>query len=302
MKTFPFALYDAFSSDAFGGSQAAVVTNAASIDPHQRQKIARETGMPATVFVDEIGTDWVRAQFISTVMELPMCGHGTICLFTHLLESGLLILESNAECALQLRLPKTVATVSLHRRDDERAQVMLDIEPPVFEPAPPHSGTLLTLLGLDVAALDAELPLETARGDFTHLLVPLAGLAAMREIKPDFNGMVDFCNANGVETIAVFCREVENPGNNIHVRDFCPAVGVSESAAAGTTNAALTSYLLRHHLVSTSAGTIRVNAEQGLELGRPSSIQSIVSLASNRISRLQVGGVATKVFDGQVYL
>lgn len=302
MKAFPFALYDAFSSCAFGGSQAAVVTDASSIDQRQRQKIAREIGMPATAFVDQIGADWVRAQFMSTVMELPMCGHGTICLFTRLLESGLLALSENGESTVQLRLPKTTATVSLHRRDDERVQVMLDIKPPEFDSPPTHTGTLLTLLGLDASALDAELPLETARGDFIHLLVPLTGLAAMREIKPDFSGMVDFCNANGIETIAVFCREVENPDNNIHLRDFCPAVGVSESAAAGTTNAALTSYLLRHDLLPTGGDIIRLNAEQGLELGRPSSIQSVVSLAANGIARLQVGGVATKVFDGQVYL
>ena len=302
MKSFPFALYDAFSTRAFGGSQAAIVIDASSIDSSQRQQIAREIGMPATAFVDEIGADWIRAQFMSTVMELPMCGHGTICLFTHLLEIGLLTLNDNEASSLQLRLPMTTAAVSLDRGADDRPRVMLDISPPEFESPPPHIGALLTLLGLDAGALDAELPLETARGDFIHLVVPLAGLGAMHAIKPDFNGMIDFCKANGIETIAAFCREVENPENSIHVRDFCPAVGVSESAAAGTTNAALTSYLLRHGLLPTSGDSISVNAEQGLELGRPSSIQSIVSLGANGIARLQVGGVATKVFDGQVYL
>ena len=124
----------------------------------------------------------------------------------------------------------------------------------------------------------------------------------MRAIRPDFNGMIDFCRSNGIETIAVFCREAENPDNSIHVRDFCPAVGVSESAAAGTTNAALTSYLVRHGLLPTNANNISITAEQGLELGRPSSIQSLLTLANGGIARLQVGGVATKVFDGQVYL
>ncbi len=302
MKAFPFALYDAFSARPFGGSQAAIMTNAAAIDNAQRQKIAGEIGMPATAFVDDMGAGWIRAQFMSTVMELPMCGHGTICLFTRLLECGLLTLDDNGTSNIQLRLPKTTATVSLSRRDDGRFRVLLDIRPPEFEPPPPHLGALLTLLGLDAAALDAELPLETARGDFIHLVVPLAGLAAMRAIRPDFNGMIDFCRSNGIETIAVFCREAENPDNSIHVRDFCPAVGVSESAAAGTTNAALTSYLVRHGLLPTNANNISITAEQGLELGRPSSIQSLLTLANGGIARLQVGGVATKVFDGQVYL
>ena len=302
MKSFPFALYDAFSDTAFGGSQAAVICDASAIDADQRGKIAREIGMPATAFVEAIDDSGITAQFLSTVMELPMCGHGTICLFSHLLETGLLRLSGGGERSLQLRLPKATAAVSLRRRDDGRFQVLLDIAPPVFEPPPSHIGTLLTLLGLDADALDSGLPLETAHGDFIHLLVPLAGLGAMRSVRPDFNGMVEFCNANGIETIALFCSEVEDPSNRIHVRDFCPAVGVSESAAAGTTNAALTSYLVRQDLLPKEREQIRVNAEQGLELGRPSSIQSIVTLDNGEIARLQVGGVATRVFDGQVYL
>ena len=302
MTSFPFALYDAFSAHAFGGSQAAVITDAELIDRARRHKIAREIGMPATAFVEEIGADWIVAQFMSTVMELPMCGHGTICLFTHLLEAGLVSLDATGSRSLELRLPKASASVELSRRGDNRFQVMLDIRVPTFEPAPPHTGALLTLLGLDADALDAGLPLETARGDFVHLIVPLANLAAMRAIRPDFSGMVDFCNAHGIETIAAFCREVENPENTIHVRDFCPAVGVSESAAAGTTNAALTSYLLRHDQLPAEGDVISLKAEQGLELGRPSSIQSIVTPGDSGIARLQVGGVATRVFDGQVYL
>jgi trans-2,3-dihydro-3-hydroxyanthranilate isomerase len=301
MNSFPFALYDAFSATAFGGSQAAVITNATDINSAQRQRIAREIGMPATAFVDDFGDGWIKVQFMSAVMELPMCGHGTICLLTHMLEKELLNIAKPG-CEIELRLPKSVARVTLSENDAGRYQVMLDIVPPHFEPPPPHIGGLLKVLGLTADALSTELPLETTRGDFVHLVAPLSGLEAMRAIKPDFGGMIEFCHAYGIETIAVFCTEVENTRNTIHVRDFCPAVGVSESAAAGTTNAALTSYLVRHALVPTNQDVITVNAEQGLELGRPSSIRSIVTLVDKTILRLQVGGVATRVMDGQIYV
>ena len=302
MKSFPFALYDAFSATAFGGSQAAVLIDAKQINTAERQRIAREIGMPATAFVDSHAEDWIEVQFMSTVMELPMCGHGTICLLTHMLELERISLARQSTRQVEIRLPKSNAKVSLSLRDDGRYQVMLDITPPRFEPPPPHTGALLKVLGLKADALAPELQLETARGDFVHLVVPLTGLDAMQLIQPDFNGMIEFCHAYGIETIAVFCTEVENAGNSIHVRDFCPAVGVSESAAAGTTNAALTSYLVRHELVSTGPGVVTVNAEQGLELGRPGSIQSRVTLSNQEIARLQVGGVATRVLDGHVYL
>ncbi len=302
MKSFPFALYDAFSATAFGGSQAAVLIDAKQINSAERQRIAREIGMPATAFVDSHAEDWIEVQFMSTVMELPMCGHGTICLLTHMLETKRISMTRQSMRQVELRLPKSNANVGLSLRDDGRYQVMLDITPPRFEPAPPHTGGLLKVLGLKADALAPDLPLETARGDFVHLMVPVTGLDAMQSIQPDFNGMIEFCHAYGIETIAVFCSEVENVDNSIHVRDFCPAVGVNESAAAGTTNAALSSYLLRHELVPTESGVVTINAEQGLELGRPSSIQSRVTLTDQKIARLQVGGVATRVLDGHVYL
>ena len=302
MSSFSFALYDAFSASAFGGSQAAVITGAAAIDSATRQRIAREIGMPATAFVDDFGEDWIMVQFMSTVMELPMCGHGTLCLLTRMLEAGSIEVDKHAPREVSLRLPKSTATVALSLRADDRHQVMLDIKPPVFEAPPPHTGSLLKVLGLEADALAPDLPIETARGDFIHLVVPLAGLETMRAIQPDFGGMVEFCHAYGIETIAAFCSETEIPDHRIHVRDFCPAVGVSESAAAGTTNAALSSYLVRHGLVPTDSDIITLNAEQGIELGRPSSIQSVVTMSQRQISRLQVGGVATRVMDGKIYL
>ncbi len=299
MKAYPLAAYDAFSATAFGGSQAAVLTDAADIDRVQRQRIAREIGMPATAFVDAYGEDWIQVQFMSTVMELPMCGHGTLCLLTHMLESGLIPAGGEVE----LRLPESSARVSVSETGYGRFQVLLDIQPPLFESAPPHTGDLLTVLGLDADALSQQLPLQTARGDFIHLVVPLNGLDAMNAIRPDFDGMVRFCHAHGIETIAAFCLETEDPNKTLHVRDFCPAVGVSESAAAGTTNAALSCYLLRHALVATDSANVTIEAEQGLELGRPSSIHSHVTLGdNNKIERLQVGGVATTVFKGEIFI
>ncbi len=145
MRQYSLALYDAFSDIAFGGSQAAVILDATSLDLEQRQRIAREIGMPATAFVDDFGADWIKVQFMSTVMELPMCGHGTLCLLTHMLESGLI--EAGGD--VQLRLPRSVATVSLSKTDSDRFLVMLDISPPGFETAPPHTDDLLTCLGVD---------------------------------------------------------------------------------------------------------------------------------------------------------
>jgi len=297
----PFALYDAFSDTAFGGSPAGVVSDAVWLDADTRRRIAMEVGAPATGFVTACGGNTVSARFLSTVTELPMCGHGTLGLMTRMVELGAVNWNGGERIDVKLCLPSATAAVEIHRRDDGRPLVMLDIQPPRFRRDLLDFEKLARLLGLDIKDDRPEWPIETASGDFVHLVVPVKDLAAMRRISPDFAGLTQFCRDHGIETVVVFCLEVERPDHNLHVRDFCPAVGVPESAAAGTTNGALTSYLIRHgHLGENGEGRIIVQAEQGHEIGRRSSIRSVVSMNAGAIARLQVGGVATKVLDGHL--
>jgi trans-2,3-dihydro-3-hydroxyanthranilate isomerase len=303
MKTVPFALYDAFSDTAFGGSQAGVVTEAAWLDADARGRIAKEVGAPATGFVTTCSERAISAHFHSTVTEYPMCGHGTICLMTRLLELGVISWNGSTRIDVELKLPDATATVEISRREDNRAMVMLDIQPPSFRQDTVDLEELTGLLGLSKQDYRHEYPIETAVADFVHLVVPVKNLAAMRRIDPDFTGLTRFWHDHDIQTVAVFCTEVEQSDHNLHVRDFCPAVGVPESAAAGTTNSALTSYLVRHEIVRPNGdGQIVLQAEQGYEIGRPSSIRSEVYMSGNSITRLQVGGVATRVMDGQLHL
>ena len=233
-----------------------------------------------------------------------MCGHGTVCLISRMIDLGIFNWNDDIDkIDIELNLPATTAAVEVHRRDDDRALVLLDVKPPSFRQDSFNQEELSTLLGLNNNDHQTDLPMETACGDFIHLIVPVKNLAAMRKIKPDFDGIVRFCHAHDIQTVVAFSHEVENTDNTLHVRDFCPAVGVAESAAAGTTNAALTCYLIRHGLVQQDDnGQIIVLAEQGYEIERPSSIRSIVSMDKNTIARLQVGGVATPVMSGQYHL
>ncbi len=303
MNTYPFALYDAFSDIPFGGSQAAVIFNAAAIDADVRLQIAKEFALPATCFVSAYSENSVSARFQSTKREYPMCGHGTICLMTHMLEAGMFDWQGSDCINVSLDLPTTKTSVEIHRRRDGRPVVMLDISIPEFRQDRFDKNKLADLLGLVEESFDNNLPMETASGDFIHLVVPVKNLSTMRSIVPDFPGIKEFCENNGFETIACFCLGAELPDHHIHVRDFCPAVGVPESAAAGTTNAALTSYLIRHRLVKENGlEKINIKAEQGLEIKRPSSILSSVAIKDGQITRLQIGGVATKIADGNLIL
>ncbi len=304
MGSVPFALYDAFSDIAFGGSQAGVVTDAADLDERTRQQIAAEIGAPATAFITACCEQSISVRFHSPLTEYTMCGHGTICLMTRLIEQGVLVWIDKDRIEVDLCLPSSISPVQIIRRADGRPEVFLDIIPPELNQQKLDRSLLAGLLGLREQDFDQNSPLETACGDFVHLIVPLRNLDAMARITPDFRGLVHFCKQHGLQTIAVFCTQVEGASSDVHMRDFCPAVGVAESAGAGTTNAALATYLIRHNILQSADGNgqIVVQAEQGIELERASSIRSVVTMSEGLISRLQVGGVATKIFDGELYL
>lgn len=295
-RTFSVATYDSFAAAPFGGSQAAVVSDAADIDRATRIRIARELGLPATGFVSSVADDEVAVQFFSTVMEQPMCGHGTVAVLTRLVEQGLV---TPGERTVRLRLPKTTADVVVTASVDG-PRVMLDVQPPDMRGSDVDPGRLASVLGLDTGGFHPNLPVLVVAGDFVHLAVPLRDLKTAHAVTPDFPAIVALCHAHGIETVAVFSLETEDPAATLHVRDFCPAVGVPESAGAGTTNAALACYLVRHgHVVPGEDGTAHLMAEQGMEVGRPSRVHSAVTVAADgTIARLQVGGTARKVMDG----
>lgn len=297
----PFAMYDAFTTDPYAGSQAAIVLNAGHISAENRAKIAREIGVPATAFIDQINGNTVTLQFFSTVMELPMCGHGTLCLITRLIDVGLLSCEGADWHSATLDLPKGIAMVEYRRNSQGRVEVMLDVTPATFAPANLDMDRLAHLLDITPEEFSPILPAEVTSADFIHLCLPLRGLDAMNDLQPDFAGLKAFCIENGLETVAAFSTETVAPDRHLHVRDFCPAVGVSESAAAGTTNAALAAYMLRNNLVKPEGDApIEIRAEQGIKLGRPSQITSRITMAKSGITRLQVGGIATRVLEGNL--
>ena len=295
----PFTMYDAFTAVPYSGSQAAVVQDASAISAENRIRIAREIGAPATSFVDAICGNRITVQFYSTVMELPMCGHGTICLMTRLVESGQLSCDEEGWQVAVLELPKGEANVEYRRNMAGGIDVMLDVAAPQFISANLDLAELAHILGVGLSDISTDMPLEFATADFIHLCLPMRDLDAMRTLQPDFSALANFCVSNGLDTVAAFSNETVDGTCDLHVRDFCPAVGVAESAAAGTTNAALAAYLLRNDCVQADVERgLVVRAEQGIELGRPSNVITRIETRDGCITRLQVGGVATRIMGG----
>ena len=292
-------LYDAFSEVPGGGSIAGVVGSASGLSAERMQQIATQVGAPATCFVSDLNARVVDVRFFSTLTEYPMCGHGTIAVFTWLVEEK--GLEADPEAvSWTLRTPEAMATVDVATRADGRPEVMLELEPTVAEPCPVGAAEVASLLGIEAGMIIEPLGLEVASSDFTHLVVQVDGLATIVGLSPDYAAITNLCRRIGADTLAVFTTETGDPGVTIRCRDFCPAVGTPEAAATGTTNRALACYLVRRNLAGTGTDNSVVIAAQGVEMARPSLIRTEVSMADGLPTRLYVGGVATRVSEEPV--
>ncbi len=299
MPHLPLTSYDCFSDVAYGGSVAMMVSDAAGLDEAAMRTMAREMAVPATCFIQGIEGEDVRVRFFSAGAELPMCGHGTVGLFTKLFEDGALAWGRENRRSATLTTPIRSSPVDLCRSEDGRPRVMLDMRLPAFDLPALDVGKLAGLLGVRVDAFDPALPLESASADFVHLVVAMRSQADLHALTPDFTGLGAFCRTHGLGTVIAFTPETSDPEAAWRCRDFCPAVGVDEAPAVGTSNGALACYLVRHGMLEPDGeGKIAVHAEQGYSLGRPSRIDVAMTVDNGEVVTVRVGGMATRIVSG----
>lgn len=296
MRELAVSFYDCFSPVRFGGGQAAIVPDAGDLDAEEMQRIARDLGLPATCFIQECDGGNVHVRFFSTVGEYHMCGHAAIGLFTYLAETGAIDPAAGAPAACTLVTPGARARVRV-TDENGRPRVMLALDPPGFAPAGIDIDHLLACLGLTATGLHPRLPMERSLADFRHLVVPVASLEELASIAPDFAAVKEFCLANDLDSIAALTPDGTRA--DYRCREFCPAVGVDESPAAGTTNSALGVYLHRHDALG---GRSTIVAHQGVELGRPSEIHVELAMHDGTVGHVSVGGYATRSLEGRLAL
>lgn len=300
-NTIEFSLYDAFTSLPFGGGQAGVVVSKGELNAELRQNIAFEVGKAATAFISDYDANSITVRFHSPTTEYPMCGHGTLCVVTEMLTRDIYNWAEKSELALDLKLPQTTSHIEVVRNEEGDAVIMLDIVPHQFPESSFDAEEITKLLSVNVEDINTDMPIELACGDFNHLVVPFKTLEAVARIQPNYTELNKYCIDNNVQTVICYCDETQDPRNVAHLRDFCPAVGVDESAAGGTTNAGLAAYLFRNGLNKvTPSGIIKLRTEQGIEMKRPSTIETVINSQDGELVRLQVGGVAIKTVSGHL--
>ena len=292
MDKLPVRLYAAFAADERGGNIGAVVFEDEPLWPDARQRVASDLGAPTTGFVRKVSDKEFQTRFHSTRSEMDMCGHVTLAAFAALrddqrIEPGTFIQQTSAGSIVVDVAPDGFVTLRQPLPKFDLCEVSLQ--------------DVAAYLGLETGSLKR---ISTASTALRHVFVQIEDLETLASIRPDEAALRAYCRDFAIDTIGVWCSTYKGLGKvKLRLRDLCRGVGEPEEAASGTTNSALACELVRsRYLTPGASGQAVVVAEQGVEMGRPSIVRTVLNTLSGDITDVSVGGYAALRMRGDVVL
>lgn len=283
-----FYVVDAFTAKAFSGNQAGVVPLGDAPFPEEAlmRALAGELKHSETAFVRRTGEESFHIRYFTPAEEVDLCGHATIASFTVLYRTGEI---PAGRYALHTRSGDLEVTV-------EPEAVWMDMVPPaegrIFSEE--EQAELYGAYGLTTADRPEGLEPQAVSTGLLDILLPVADTAALDRARQDEAAVCRLSERYGVVGIHMFCPGTEDAA--VHCRNFAPLYAISEEAATGTSNGALTFYLYRRDLVRPGDTNRFI---QGEKMGRPSEILSCLTKERGSL-RIRIGGRAVLTLRGEV--
>ncbi len=280
MPRFRYVIADVFTGTPLTGNQLAVYTDARAIPEERLQDIAREMNFSETVFVFPPEDDGhVRIRIFTPATELPFAGHPTL---------GSAFVLAGPLQLIEIRIETGVGVIPVQvEREGARVSFGWMVQRvPTWQPYPKEAEALAAL-GVERAAL----PVEEYDNGPRFVMVGLESEDAVAALEPDFGRL----NKLGTFGFSVFAGE----GTRWKTRMFGPGVGVVEDPATGSAAGPLGVHLLRHGLIESGQ---EIEVTQGVEIQRPSTLYVRVTGTADQIERVEVGGEAVIVANGELQL
>jgi len=298
MKKYHFTLVDVFTDEPFSGNQLAVFTEPAGLSAAQMQMIAKEFNFSEVTFVfppKAKGADhWVR--IFTPHTELPMAGHPTI-------GTAYVLSARASRKRTRLTFEEGVGMIPLSIEFDRGKPGWIGMSQPLprFGPTFNERNQVAKMLSIDDKAIVPHLPIEAVSCGVPFLFVPVKDLRSVQTIKFNLEVWDRILKGKPFDNVFVFTREAVHKESFVHSRMFGPGVGVQEDPATGSASGPLGCYLAKHEVIHPSPRAEFVS-EQGLEIGRPSSIRVSIGTDQGKISEVVVSGKCRKVGEGDIEL
>jgi trans-2,3-dihydro-3-hydroxyanthranilate isomerase len=172
-----------------------------------------------------------------------------------------------------------------------------------MRPEPPRLGQVheskaaAKILGLSAKDIDPDFPVQEASIGMAFLMIPLRNLDAVKRAATDLPAYRKYFAGRGEPALPLFLfsRETYSKDSHINCRMFADLFGIPEDPATGSANTCLAAYLVKHGYFG--KGWVRVQVEQGYEMGRKSLLQLDAGMR-NRKMDVAVGGRVFAIAQG----
>jgi trans-2,3-dihydro-3-hydroxyanthranilate isomerase len=275
-----YCVVDVFTDTPFEGNQLAVFTDSQALRAEQMQRLAREMNFSESAFVlPPEGVADARVRIFTPRRELPFAGHPVLgCAFV--------VGAPLARDTVQLETGLGVIPIELERTNGRITFGRMRQVIPKWR-AYEREGELLAALGLERSGL----PVEAYPNGPLHVYVELETADAVSGLKPDFAALAEL----GELAANTFAGR----GTRWKTRMFAPGGGVFEDPATGSAAGPLAIHLARHGRIAFGE---EIEIHQGAELGRPSVLYARARGSRMQIDRVEVGGSAVIVAEGEFRL
>ena len=277
MRELLFELCDVFTDRPLAGNALAVFTDADAIDSATMQALARETNLSETSFVLRPTSAEADAgiRIFTPTMELPFAGHPT-------LGTAFVLAARRQRETIKLETGRGIVSVRLSRQAGQAGFGWMTQPLPRIEPYR-EAAKLLAALGVS----GSKLPVELYDNGPHYVFVELDAPGEIAALAPDLSRLA----ALGSTAFSVFARK----GPAWKCRVFAPGEGIAEDPATGAAAGPLAVHLARHGRIAFGDEIV---IEQGVELGRPSTLHARARGSRARLDSVEVGGHAVLVGEG----
>lgn len=220
--TTPFFHIDAFADRFFAGNPAAVCILDAAREEQWMQRVAQEMNLPATAFLLKEDDSW-SLRWFGPVVELALCGHGTLASAHVLREAGLV---GNETVSFTTR----AGLLSASYKDN-----WIELNFPAISTEPAE-------VSKDLSAALGTTPQRVVRGNL-DLLVEVQSEDVVRYLNYQQSDLDALKAATpGVRGIIVTSRAEEGRSYDFVSRFFSPATGIAEDPVTGSAHCSLGPY------------------------------------------------------------
>jgi trans-2,3-dihydro-3-hydroxyanthranilate isomerase len=268
-----------------GGNPAGVVFDPVERSPDEMVRTAvRLNPVSETAFVwppDPDTAGAYRLRYFAPGGEVALCGHATAAAFGALALAGRL-----GPLPAHVRSQAPGGRVA-GQVDKEGEGLVVWMDMPVARRV--ETGLDLVAvadaLGLPVEVLTSRPGAAIEDVGIRIALLPVADLAALDAMRPDFGRLVTLGRDPGITVFYPFV--FDGDALRVRARSFAPAVQIDEDPATGTAAAALGAYLAREGLLPARA---QLRIRQGEAMGRSSEVRLEVRHADRTPLDVRVGG------------